>query len=414
MKDNYQTPTNYFLGNSDTGKKGEAPKLKKRIDAFRERLLSLVDKNQFKDIATNLSTDGTYHDADGQKQNWQIHFFYNTILAADIAILNKLKSDVYNAEYEVVDALYKSIGKGNFKFDKIEAKVLPKSNFVFLGDEYQAEVIVAAYDTSQSPKVFLKQGADYLSENQSGTATVLNGKPEKIMIHLPTTSEGIHKYAGIVRQTTASGQVNDYHFNSEYIVSRPTVTVSAKKMNVMYIGVNNPVSISIAGIPREKLIPTISCGTIRRNPSGNDWVVNIPPGNSQAVIRVTANIDGKKRLIGSKSFRIKELPTPIATVGGKNSGAVNRDIMLAAGALAPKMPDDFDFDQTFVINSFVMTIQRGFQVLHFKSNNAYFTTAMKDQIERTNRGQNIIFDHIVAKDANGRKRSLAPIILTIN
>ena len=217
-----------------------------------------------------------------------------------------------------------------------------------------------------------------------------------------------------MRETTASGGINDYHFSSEYIVARPSLAISAKKMNIFYIGVNNPVSIAISGIPQGDLVPSISSGTIKRDPVGSDWIVNIPPGNKEAIVTVTANINGEKKRLGSQVFRVKKLPDPIATVAGKSSGGINREIMLAAGGLAPKMPDDFDFDQTFVISSFTMTMQRGFQVYHYKSDNTYFTAEMKDQIRRTNRGQNIIFENIVARDPNGINRKLAPIILTID
>lgn len=414
-KDNYDKPTNFFLGNTDDGKTGVSIQLKTRLNEYREKLLSLVDKSDFKDIQSNLSTTGPYYNADGHKENWQIHFFYNTILAADVTILNKFRSDVYNAEYEVVDNLYKSIGKGNFKFDKIEAKVLPKSDFVFMGDDYRAEVLVAAYDTVQSPNVYIMKGVDYLPSDKYKEADSLSGKPGKLMINFPAWKEGVNKYAGFVRERSANGEMKDYHFSGEYIVSKPLITVSPKKMNIFYIGVDNPVSIAVAGIPIEDLIPTISCGTIKQQgPAGDEWIVNIPPGNKLALVKIYANIDGEKRQLGSKMFRVKEIPTPLATIGGKNSGFVDKEIILAAGALVPKMPDDFDFDQSFVISSFTMTLQRGFDVYHFKSNSANLTVEMRDQIKRTNRGQNIIFENITARDSNGVNRELAPIIIKIS
>ncbi len=412
-KDDYETPTNYFLGNTDDGQSGMAIKLKNKLDDFRKNLLALVDQAEFKDINSNLATTGPYFNADGQKQNWQLHYFYHTILAADITILNKFQSDVYNAEYEIVDYLYKSIGKGNFKFDKIEAKILPKSNFVFQGDDYQAQVIVAAYDTTQSPSVYLKRGVDYLAPDSAKDATLLGVSPGRIMINFPAEKLGVNQYAGFVRERMANGEINDFPFHGEYVVSKPLLTVSAKKMNIFYIGVSNPVSIAISGIPAENLMPVISCGTIQRVPNSTDWVVNIPPGNKLALIKVFADINGEKRQLGSKLFRVKKLPTPVATIGGRNSGGITAQIMLAAGALAPQMPDDFDFDQSFSITSFTMTLQRGWQVFHYNSGNAYLTGEMRDQIQRTNRGQNIIFENIMASDPNGITRKLAPIILTI-
>ena len=58
----------------------------------------------------------------------------------------------------------------------------------------------------------------------------------------------MHKYAGIIRILDPTGAEQDYPFKHEYIVAPPSLTVAAKKMNVFYIGVDNPVSISVPGI----------------------------------------------------------------------------------------------------------------------------------------------------------------------
>ena len=413
-KDNYLVPTRYFMGSSNDGSDGASKKLKDRIILFRQEMLALVDSRNLRNVNLGLDTEGPYYNADGLEQNWETHFFYNTIVAADIPILNKIISDVYNAEYDVVNLLHKSIGQGDFKFDRIEAKVLPKSNFVCIGDEYQAEIIVAAYDTTQSPEVYFMQGVDYLPATMIGQATLLDNVPGKINLNLSARMEGLNKYAGFVRAKASTGEVNDYHFNNEYYVASASFTISAKKMNVFYIGVDNPVSIDISGIPKESLTPAISCGTIKPDLSSNDWVVNVPVGCNDAVVTLATNINGVQKYLGSKTFRVKKLPDPAATIGGKNSGVINRDIMIAAGALAPKMPDDFEFDHSFVISSFTMTVQRGFKVYNLDSKNAYLTTEMIDQIKQTNRGQSVVFENIMARDPDGIERTLSPIVLTIN
>jgi len=413
-KNDYKKPTYFFLANTDEGRSGIAIKLKTKIDDYRNKMLDLVDKPEVNNLNTILSTSGPYSDADGEKQNWQRHFFYHTKLAGDITLLNMFESDVYNAEYEVVDYLYRSIGKRNFKFDKLQALVLTKSNYVFLGDDYQANVILAPNDASQSTSVYLLDGVDYLPADMYKEAMKLNSKQGKIMIRFPARKLGINKYAGFVRERTSKGQINDYHFGDTYIVSKPLLTVSATKMNIFYIGVSNPVSIAIWGIPTEDLVPSISCGIIQKNSEGNNWLVDIPPGEKQAIITVYADVDGKRRDLGSKMFRVKTLPTPIATIAGRSSGGIDSNILLAAGAIAFHMPGNFDYDQTFTISSFTMTIQRGYHYDHFQSNNAYLTAEMRDQIQSTNRGQNIIFENIIARDSNGTERKLAPITLTIN
>ncbi len=413
-KDNYLVPTRYFMGSSTDGSDGESKKLKDKIDAYRNQMNNLVDPKYLNQVSLGLDTKGPYYNADGKEENWETHFFYNTIVAADIPILNKIISDIHNAEYDVVNLLHKSIGQGDFKFDRIEAKVLPRSNFVFMGEEYQAEIIVAAYDTTQSPEVYFMKGVEYLPDTESSQATKINSKPGKISINLPARKEGVNKYAGFVRAKTGTGEINDYHFKNEYFVAKTSFTISAKKMNVFYIGVDNPVSIDISGIPREKLTPTISCGSIKPDPGSNDWIVNIPPTCRDVVVNLSALINGEQKFLGAKTFRVKKIPDPIATIAGKSSGIVNREIMLAAGALTPKMPDDFDFDHSFVISSFTMTIQRGFKVYNLDSKNTYLTTEMIDQLKKTNRGQNVVFENIIARDPDGIERTLASIILTIN
>ncbi|MBI9039200.1 MAG: hypothetical protein JEY97_13785 [Bacteroidales bacterium] len=414
-KDNYTIPTNYFIGNLDDGSDGVAKELKDKINEYRQEMLKLVDPKNLDNVNLGLTTEGPYYNNDGKEQNWETHFFYNTIIAADIPILNKIISDIYNAEFDVVNLLHKSIGQGDFKFDRIEAKVLPKSDFVFIGDEYTAEIIVAAYDTTQSPEIYYSKNIDYLPVTQYKQATLLDSKTgKKVIISFSAKSEGIKKYAGFVRAKTGTGIVNDYHFNSEYVVAKPSCTISAKKMNVFYIGVNNPVSISISGIPKENLIPSISCGTLKPDTFSNDWIVNIPPGFTEAIINISANINGVIKELGVKEFRVKRLPNPVATIANKNSGIIDREIMIAAGVISPKMPSDFEFDHSFVISSFTMTIQRGFKVYHFNSSNSYLTDEMIEQIKRTNRGQNIVFENIVARDPDGIDRTISPLVLTIN
>lgn len=413
-KDENNIATNYFLGSSSDGSKGIATQLKDKIIEYRKEMLNLVDPKNFENVNLGLSTEGPYYNADRIEENWEIHFFYNTIVVADITILNKIITDVHNAEFDVVNLLHKSIGQGDLKFDKIDARVIPKSNFVFIGDQYSAEIIVAAYDTSQSPEVYYLRGVNFLPVDQYKQATLIESKSGNVVINFPARSEGIKKYAGFVRSRADMGGVNDYHFSAEYIVAKPSYTISAKKMNVFYTGVDNPVSISISGLPKESLTPSISCGTLKRDPSNDDWIVNIPSGFTEAIINISVNINGVQRAMGSKRFRVKKFPNPIASIGNKSSGVINRDIMIAAGVLTPKMPEDFEFDLPFEVTSFTMTLQRGFKVYNFNSNNSYLTDEMILQIKRTNRGQNIVFENIIVRDPDDLERTLAPIVLTIN
>jgi gliding motility-associated protein GldM len=145
-KDDYTFPTNFLIGSSEDGSKGRSGELKKKIIEYRGNMLNLIDPKYWDQLKLGLETEGEYINTSGQKQGWEDHYFYDIPLAADIPILNKFITEVYNAELEVVNSLIYAISADDFKYDKIEAKVLPKTNYLFTGDPYEAEVIVAAYE----------------------------------------------------------------------------------------------------------------------------------------------------------------------------------------------------------------------------------------------------------------------------
>src|ERR1035437_5414369 len=158
-KDNYDKSTNFFIGDSQDGSAGKAKELKVKLEEYNNKMSVLVDPKVRGTIMETTNMKGPFHDASGVHQNWEMHHFYHTILAADVTILNKIISDVRGYEFDVLNHLYSSISEEDFKFNRIEAKVIPKSNYVFLGDTYEADIFVAASDDSQNPEVIVNGSA---------------------------------------------------------------------------------------------------------------------------------------------------------------------------------------------------------------------------------------------------------------
>lgn len=411
-KDGYTEPTRFFFGNSEDGSKGASGELKKRIDQYRTKALALMNEPEDSERIA-LLTNGNYHDVDGKRQNWEQHNFYYTILAADITILNKLISEVQNAEFDVVSYLYSSVTAQDFKFDDISAKVISKNSYILKGQQYEAEVFVAAYDTKQNPEVYVLQGADEINESNLNRATPLEGKDGVVKLNFPGSSEGIHKFAGIIRALNPEGEKVDYPFNSEYIVGPPSLTVAATKMNVFYIGVDNPVSISVPGMAAELIRPTISAGKLSRDPNSKDWIVNVEAGTTKTVISATADYNGTRLNMGSSEFRVKRIPDPVALIARQKEGAIDKNTLLAAGAIIPAMID-FEFDLNFVVNSFTMATILNGDFIPKNTRGNQFSSEMIDLIQNARRGQKFFFENIQATGPDGITRTLNPINLTIN
>lgn len=411
-KDKYTEPTRFFFGRSNDGSTGEAGKLKTKLNAYREKMLEIIGETP-ESNRLGLITNADYYDANNAKQNWEQHNFYYTILAADITILNKLIGEIQTAEFDVISYLISDVSAEDFKFDDITAKVISKNSYILKGQKYEAEILVAAYDTKQTPKVYILEGVDQITEYNKSKARLLEGENGIVKISLTGNNEGIRKYAGYVKMTNPSGETNEYPFNGEFVVAPPSLTVAATKMNVFYIGVENPVSISVPGIAAEKIRPSITDGCIlRRNPINTEWIVEVSRGINKAIISADAEVNGKYENMGYCEFRVKRIPDPVAEVAGIKEGNIDRNTLIAANAIIPSLKD-FEFDLNFIVNSFTMgTIINGDWVSKSARGNR-FSDEMIQLIRNSRRGQKFFFENIQASGPDKITRTLNAISLTI-
>jgi gliding motility-associated protein GldM len=405
-KDKYDEATNYFINQK------KAEELRMKIEEYRTAMINLIDTSFRQNVKLGLSTAGPYYDADGQKQNWEMHHFYHTILAASVTILNKLKAEVQTSEFDVVSELYSEIDISDFKFDKIEAKIIPTTNYVLQGDRYEAEVLVTAFDTKQTPDVYVLQGADKITENNKGRAQRIEGEEGVVKLSFPASGVGPKKYAGIIEILSPEGETIPYQFSGEYVVAPPSLTVAATKMNVFYIAVDNPVSISVPGIADANLRPVISTGTLKRNPQGRDWIVRVPTGQTRAVITVDAIYQGETRRMGTAEFRVKRVPDPVAEIAGQVEGQIDKNTLLAAKAIIPVMKD-FEFELYFRVTGFRMATILGGDWISKRTSGNQFSEEMISMIQQSRRGQKFFFENIQAKGPDEVPRSLNPISLEI-
>jgi gliding motility-associated protein GldM len=410
QKDNYDMTTNYFIGNSQDGSKGKAAELKNKIEDYKKEMYNIIGKDTAS-VRIGLSTQGSYDKMEHKTVNWEMGNFYHTILAGTVTILNKLIVDVRNAESDIITHLYKSITAEDFKFDQVGAKVIPKSNYVMQGDAYEADIIVAAYDTKQNPEIFTKSGVDTIINFDPATCVKIEGSRGVGKLKFVANALGPQKYAGIIRIVAPSGEKKSYHFNSEYIVAKPSVTVSADAMNVFYIGVDNPVSISVPGVPQENIKPSITSGTLTPK-GGGKYIVRVNQGTRTTKINVSADVSGTTKPMGSQEFRVKTVPDPVAYIANKKGGTISKQELLTAGAIIPLM-ENFDFNLYFVVTEFSLSTLVSGDLIERKATGNKLTEEMRKILGTTRRGQKVYIENIKAKGPDGTTRNLASINLSI-
>lgn len=396
-KDKYDATTNYFIGPSQDGSKGKSRELKEKIIQFKAEVLNGLDEETRKSIKLGLDVEGPFQDASGAKQNWEMHNFYHTILAANVTFLNKLIADVRNIESDVVSTLFSEITASDYKFDAVAARVIPNSRLVFTGDTYEAEILVAAVDSKTNPDVVI-----------NGNRVPAQNGIAKYSVNASST--GLQNYKGTIKVVGPDGDTKEYPFEESYYVMTPSLTVAPTKMNVFYANVDNPVSISASGIPEAQISASISTGTIRKH--GKEWVVRVPLGSPKAVVSVSHNDGGTSRNMGRAEFRIKRVPDPKAYIANTDGGPVQKSMLLASRAIIPKMPDDFDFDLNFEIVSYTFVGVRGGDMFEEKGVGNVLSQKMQTFIANSKRGQRIWLEDIMAKGPDGnRKLSTISIIV---
>ena len=93
--------------------------------------------------------------------------------------------------------------------------------------------------------------------------------------------------------------------------SAPFVVSEATKMNVVYAGIENPLSIAISDILPENLYITANKGSLKG--TNGKYLLWIPYQEKGSVdITIYHFKDGKMDKIDTRTFRIKSVPKPVA------------------------------------------------------------------------------------------------------
>lgn len=409
-KDDYNIPTNILIGNSEDGSKGASRDLKNRLNEYRAQLSSYILLKDKSKIKLDINTDDPKFSE--ENENWELYNFYDRPLVASLTILSKLKNDVKNAEATTVDYLWKEVDGETMKFDTIAAKVIPESNYVMLGEEYKAQVFLAAFNKTKNPEV--------LVGNYNEVSKSFNGTPNAIPVErglgnyvASADKEGIMTYSGTVKVVSSKGKEMIYPFKSEYIVARPALTVSAEAMNLVYRGLPNPISVSVPGIPNEKLTVSATNGVLINKGNGKYEVK--PGGDGIVTVNVMATLDnGEKRNMGSQTLRIKRIPTPFAKFGDMTtSGSMDKNKMTTPQGLIAYYAD-FGYAAIPKVISYKMSvIGSGNIVEEYPATSNMLTAAMKARLQKLKKNDRVIFEDIVGMGPDGLPVKLSALLVKV-
>lgn len=181
-------------------------------------------------------------------------------------------------------------------------------------------------------------------------------------------------------------------------------TIAAERFNILYRGLDNPVSISVEGISSENLIVTVNNGaSIKR--SSKNYIVNVKPDSPPIVdISVSTRIDEEIMLIGTKQFRVKSIPPPQLTVGGafKDGAEVPKAAILLNPYLSARLDENFEFDGIyFNVTSFELYYQKEGVTNYVTCKGSRFSEEIKSIISSMESGSDLSFSRIMVAGPEG-------------
>ena len=438
-KDEYQELTAFMVGSEPQSPKFDendpwsASALKQNLEAYRDYLkeIRLVDsqgnsRELPEYIKVQLDDRFSFPNEmeDGKEVLWEAANFFDVPLAAVMPLMSKMIIDVQDAQEDVLSWLLGGIEAKSYKFTDLKPLVVPESNYILRGDSFRADVLLAAYDATNAPDIFIDDqkwdGRDSAMLAYEGMEGMTIGSDGMGKLRIPTRgmSLGEMNFKGLIRFQGPDGNIEPYSFFTPTItVAEPALVVSPTKMNVFYRGVPNPVEVSVPGVPQDKIDVRIDGGHSIKRQSDGSYIVE-PANNSsvrEANITVSAELpDGTKKTLPSKNFRVKRIPDPVAFWTGKKPSdkGITKAEVISFAPVAARM-EGFDFDVKVRVKSFTMRISKDGSFSDLASGNNRITSDQKEALKRLRRGNIIYLEDILVSMPDGSERDLPPMKLKI-
>lgn len=374
---------------------GRAGELRDLINTTAEQLTTLTDN----EVSFSLSASDPAPRGGVQKSWEQANFGEGIPLTAAITALEKINADAKNAESAVVKHIFGKMDQAIVNLDRFAAVAVAPTSYLIQGQPYTAKVFLTAYDSQSNPTI------------------TVGGSPLRVvdgqgLYSVNTTSEGVFDWKGTIQVEQTDGTVKTYETEPmTYQVARPSAVVSPDKMNVMYIGVDNPISISAPGIPKENLV--VNGSGVSISGSGGQYVAKVS-ATGEATVNVSARIGDQTQQLGSSTFRVKRIPKPTARVGGKTGGRISASQLRGQNVVSAAL-DNFEFDARFSVTKFNMYIAkpRVDPIGPYTTNGAQFSAQMKSGLDGVTAGSVVMIYDIVGVGPDGVAQNLDPITFQV-
>lgn len=318
------------------------------IDKYREGVSSAirevkeVDPSVADDVVKTFSTDDV-KGRDKVTKKWLNYNFEGFPLVATLTKLTQMQSDVKTTESKVLSALLAGQQASELSFSNYEAIVVADKTAFFSGEKFKGRIVLGRFDATLKPTKVMVNGKEQTE--------VLNGQ---IMLDFPAGNVGERDLAGELEFKEGDSIVSIPIKSSYTVIPRPnSAVISADKMNVVYRGVNNPMTISIPGVPNVNA----NAPGLRKVGGAGKYMMNVTKVKAREVsIKVSGKLANGTVVSDRKKFRIKDIPRPVGTVRGEDGAVKMARNALQISSIGAILPD-FEFDIKIKVTGFKFKVE---------------------------------------------------------
>ncbi|MFV0565778.1 MAG: gliding motility protein GldM [Flavobacteriaceae bacterium] len=380
-----------------------------QISTFRNGVVKILEGQKgmepvIADINKKFSTDPVTN-RDGKQVEWLDYNYKGFPLVASLTKMTQIQSDIKTIGSEVLAKMMQGTLSSEVSMTNYTTLLESSKSAYFNGEAFDGQIVLGRKDASTRPnRVELTLDGRKLSDDQYAI------EDGRVKLKINAGGVGEHKIEGKLI-FIQDGQPIEVPVSSTFAtVSKPnSATISADKMNVVYRGVKNPMTISFAGIP-DNSVNASAQGLNKLG--GTKYVMDVTGVSGR---EVTINVSGKlpdgQSVNDKATFRIKDLPRPTGTIRGEDGDVKMQRNSLEISTVGARF-DDFDFELPLSVSGFKFkvpgqpTIQVGGSKLDSRA---------KQALSRAKRGDNVqIFDiQVQASGVSVKLKKVSPVIIEL-
>ena len=333
----------FYTGDKESAKGKE---FLEKIRGFAGKLKAIggssIAEVEMKKIEKRFETKDVYSEKAEANLPWLDYNYHHFPLIASVTKLTQLQADIKSTESDIMEGMFKSDLVAAASLTAYQPIVVPEKTAFFQGEQVKGKIILGKFDPNLVAKSVIVNGASVPAK--AGQADFSFG----------AGAVGEHEITGSFN-FDENGKVVSLPIKGNYVVvpQPKSANISADKMNVVYRGLPNPMTISFAGITDDK-VNASAPGLARATGNGK---YNLNPGSGTEVkVSVTAKLPDGKGVSDSKVFRIKNIPAPLGAIAGSTGVIKGAKSRLQVSQITAVLPD-FLYDLNFEVTQFTFKVQ---------------------------------------------------------